>query len=390
MGKRTRKSKTDSIEEIEMILDHETEKLEKKSAKPARIRTPKEHQPTKHPVLLSLLAAILIEALPIFLYFRYVGSLESYLRSITKEDETSEEQTEEKEEQLSFGDKPIVFYISGSDSRVSVHDATARSDVNIVAVVNPTTSKILLVSIPRDSYVQLHGTTGLRDKLTHAGIYGIDMSRQTIEDFLGVKIDKTIKVGFDALETVVDAVGGIDIYSDQDLTTYHNKCHFSVGTQHVNGACALGFSRERYSYANGDRHRGQNQQQVISKIIEKVTTPAYILKLPEILRAADGLFETSLTYQEILDVIKYQILNSPNWTAESISIDGTGSMQQTYSMPGQNLYVMLPNEASVATAQEKITYYLKTAKQLEEEARAAEEKARLEAEAENNDTELTE
>lgn len=396
MEKKLVKSDIDQIDKIEKSLSRSVASQEaaRERARTRHKRMPREYAATKHPVLISLIFTVILTAIPVFLYYRYVDSLESYLRSISKKEETSEEQTEEEtKEKLSFGDKSVVFYISGSDSRVSVHDANARSDVNIIAVVNPTTSKILLVSIPRDSYVQLHGTTGLRDKLTHAGIYGIEMSKTTIEDFLDVKIDRTIKVGFDALETIVDAIGGIDIYSDQELTTLHNKCHFVVGTQHVNGACALGFSRERYAYINGDRHRGQNQQQVISKIIEKVTTPAYLLKLPEILRAADGLFETSLTYQEILDVIKFQLWNSPSWTTESISIDGAGSMQQTYSMPGQNLYVMLPNEASVATAKEKITHYLKTADELkaEEEERLRQEEAeKARQAAENNNTELTE
>lgn len=394
MGKKLARSKKDSIEEIEIILDRETQKIEtrksKKAKKPAKApKTPKKHQPTKHPIIVSFIATLIIVAVPVFMFFHYFGALSDFIKGATKPEETSEEQPEEPEtEKINFGTTPIVVYISGSDSRVNVQDAKARSDVNILAVINPTTSKILLVSIPRDYYVRLHGTTGLRDKLTHAGIYGIDMSRQTIEDLLGVKVDKTVKVGFDALETIVDALGGIDIYSDQDLTTLHNKCHFVVGTQHVNGACALGFSRERYAYATGDRHRGQNQQQVISKILEKATTPAYLLKLPEILRAADGLFETSFTYNEILDMIKYQIFSNPKWSTESISLDGTGSMQPTYSMPGQNLYVMLPNDATIIAAKDKIIHYLKTAEQLKAEE---EEKARLEAEqAENNNTELTE
>ena len=109
--------------------------------------------------------------------------------------------------------EPFVVYISGSDSRAGVK-AVARSDVNIVAVVNPAEAKILLVSIPRDTYVQLHGTTGLKDKLTHAGVYGIDMSRQTIEDFLGIKIDGTLKVSFDTVVKVVDQLDGIEIDSD--------------------------------------------------------------------------------------------------------------------------------------------------------------------------------
>lgn len=377
MGKKLAKSKKDSIEEIEIILDRETKKAKaKKSKKPKTKKAPKEHQPTKHPVLISVIVTLVITAAPVFMFFRYYSAITDFIKGATKKDEgTSEQQpNESEEEKINFGATPIVVYISGSDSRTSVQDTSARSDVNILAVINPTTGKVLLVSTPRDYYVQLHGTTGLRDKLTHAGIYGIDMSRQTIEDLLNVKVDKTVKVSFDALKAIVDAIDGIDIYSDQNFTASTNKsCSFITGTQHVNGTCALAFSRERYSYATGDRHRGQNQQQVISKILEKATTPAYLLRLPEILRAADGLFETSFTYSEILDMIKFQLFSGPSWNVESISLDGTGSMQPTYSMPGQSLYVMIPNDATIATAQAKITQYLKTKAELEEEERLRKE-----------------
>ena len=165
--------------------------------------------------------------------------------------------------------EPFVAYISGSDSRNGIK-ATARSDVNIVAVVNPKQGKILLVSIPRDAYVQLHGTTGLKDKLTHAGVYGIEMSKTTIEDFLGINIDYTIKVSFATVIKVVDQLDGIDIESDTAMTLKSEGgkiCEYVVGKQHVNGDCALRFARERKSYKTGDKHRGENQQQVITSII---------------------------------------------------------------------------------------------------------------------------
>ncbi|MBR2695671.1 LCP family protein [Candidatus Saccharibacteria bacterium] len=391
MGKRVAKSEIDQIDKIEKSLTRsvnrrESAKVRMKNRNKATASKPqntsKEHRRTRHPVFVAASISAAVATCLFLLYKYYVGSTFDFLKSISKDKgtETSETATDApKEEKPNFGDKPIVIYISGSDSRGSVSDQNARSDVNIVAIVNPTTGKILLVSIPRDYYVQLHGTAGLRDKLTHAGIYGVDMSRQTIEDLLNIKVDYTVKVGFDALKTIVDAIGGIDIYSDQDLTPHTDKtCHFIVGTQHVNGTCALAFSRERYAYATGDRHRGENQQQVISKIIEKVTSPAYLLKFPEILRAADGLFETSFTYSEILDMLKFQLLSGPNWQTESISLSGTGSMRPTYSIPSQSLYVMIPDDASIVSAKEKIAQSLKTAEQLKAEA---EEKARQEAEA---------
>ncbi len=254
---------------------------------------------------------------------------------------------------------PFILYISGSDSRIGLND-TARSDVNILAVINPKQAKILLVSIPRDYYVQLHGTTGIKDKLTHAGIYGTAMSKNTIQDLLGIDINYTLKVGFSTVINIVDAVGGIDIYSDKDFTAWTNsECKFTKGTQHVDSKCALAFSRERYSYETGDRHRGENQQQVITKLVEKFSEPHYLINYPKILSTAEGSFETDLSYDEITDFARYQLAELKSWHVESISLDGTGAMLPTYSMGNQKLYVMLPDQATVDTAKAKITDYLK-------------------------------
>ena len=258
--------------------------------------------------------------------------------------------------------EPFVIYISGSDSRTGIK-TTARSDVNIVAVVNPSKGKILLVSIPRDTYVQLHGTTGIRDKLTHAGVYGINMSKTTIEDFLGVSIDYTVKVSFDTVVKVVDQIDGIEIDSDQAMTLGSEdgtKCSYVVGKQQVNGKCALRFARERKSYTTGDRHRGENQMQVITAIISKLTSARnYLFNIPTILDIAADSFETSFTRDDIVSFIKMQIAGGTKWQVESVSVTGTGSMQGTYSMGASRpLYVMLADPASVAEVTAKINEYL--------------------------------
>lgn len=261
-------------------------------------------------------------------------------------------------------EEPFLVYISGSDSRSGIK-TTARSDVNILAAVNPQTGKILLVSIPRDAYVQLHGTTGLKDKLTHAGLYGIEMSKATIEDLLGVDIDYTIKVGFDAVVRVVDELDGIEIDSDVAMTlgAFNGKqCTYIKGRQWVDGDCALRFARERKTYGTGDIHRGENQQQVIAAIIAKMSSSKdYFLKLPELLDAAADLFETSLSKEEITEFIRMQLANQIKWQTESMTINGVADMQPTYSM-GANLplYVMYPNEDSIKEAQAKIDGYLNT------------------------------
>ncbi len=261
-------------------------------------------------------------------------------------------------------EEPFILYISGSDSRGGIK-ATARSDVNILAVVNPKQGKILLVSIPRDTYIQLHGTTGLKDKLTHAGIYGINKSKTTIEDFLGVKIDYTVKVSFDTVVKVVDQIDGIDVDSDKEMNlkvgSWSDKvCHYTVGVQHLDGDCALRFARERKSYPTGDRHRGENQQQVITSIISKLSSSRnYLLKLPSILDIAADSFETSLSRDDITSFIRMQLRDNTDWQVESITVNGAGSYQPTYSMGANRpLYVMITYPDSLNTAKTKIAEFL--------------------------------
>ncbi len=272
-----------------------------------------------------------------------------------------------KEEESEIPDKkitqePFVLYISGSDSRNGLK-TTARSDVNIVAVVNPGQGKILLVSIPRDMYVQLHGTTGLKDKLTHAGVYGINMSKTTVEDFLGISIDYTLKVSFDTVIKVVDQLDGIDIVSDKAMTLGYEgggKCTYTEGKQHVNGVCALRFARERKSYQTGDRHRGENQQQVITSIIGRLSgSKDYLLKIPTILDIAADSFETTISRDNVSSFIRMQLTNPVNWQVESIAVDGTGTYEPTYSMGANRpLYVMIPDINTVTNAKNKINQYL--------------------------------
>lgn len=266
--------------------------------------------------------------------------------------------------------EPFIIYISGSDSRNGIK-ATARSDVNIIAVVNPEKAKILLVSIPRDTYVQLHGTVGLRDKLTHAGIYGINMSKTTIEDFLNIKIDHTIKVSFETVVKVVDELDGIEINSDKAMSLgvegKDKKCNYVVGVQKVDGDCALRFARERKSYNTGDRHRGENQQHVIVSILTKLSSSKdYLLKAPSILDIAADSFETSFKREDITAYIRMQLGSPKNWQVESISIDGAGNMLPTYSM-GSNLplYVMIAHSDSISAAQGKISEYLSVVEESE-------------------------
>lgn len=251
--------------------------------------------------------------------------------------------------------KPFVLYISGIDTYGKI-SSVSRSDVNILAVINPQTHKILLVNMPRDYYVQLHGTTGTRDKLTHAGIYGIDMSMNTLNDLYGVNIDYYMRVNFASLLNIVDSIGGVSVYSETAFKAGRHS--FQAGYNDVNGEQALAFSRERHAFEEGDRMRGKNQQRVIEAIIHKLSTPASLVNYQSILGSFSGALQTNATSNEMSSLINQQLNSMRKWQVESISIDGTGRTAPTYSMGSLPLYVMEPDTSSLNTAKQKIRLYL--------------------------------
>lgn len=260
--------------------------------------------------------------------------------------------------------KPFAIYISGIDTRSGKLPSRSLSDVNIIMAVNPNTKKILLVHIPRDYYVQVHGTTGLKDKLTHTGtIGGINLSMKTVEDLLEIEIPYYTRVNFNSVISLVDAIGGIDIYNDQNKTftcLTNSSCKFRPGINYnVDGKCALAFARERHAYSTGDRHRGENQEQVISLIINKLTSSTTLLtNFDDILSAMNGTFETNLTSSEIESLVKMQLNDMNSWNIETYNLNGTGSMEYTYSYPKQKLYVMNPDYSTVSTAVQKMNEIL--------------------------------
>ena len=251
--------------------------------------------------------------------------------------------------------KPINILISGSDSRVTNKiQSKTRSDVNMIATVNPNTHEVLLTSIPRDAYVQLHGTSGNKDKLTHSGIYGLNMTKTTIEDFLGIEIDYVVKVGFGTVINVVDTIGGIDIYADQDVYTHcgdggAKRTQVYKGWNHFNGAQALSYARERKGYAEGDYHRVQNQQQVLEAIFTKIMTDKSLLsKYEEVLDSLSSLYVTDIPSTLIKRIVKQQLDDMKSWKIEKQQVKGEGKMGvETYSMPGWKLWVMIPYQDSV-------------------------------------------
>ena len=246
------------------------------------------------------------------------------------------------------------IYISGIDTYGEI-STVSRSDVNIIATVDMKNNKILLTNTPRDYYVQLHGTTGNKDKLTHAGVYGIDMSMQTLEDLYDTKLDYYVRVNFNSLIKLVDAIGGIDIYSDASFRPNANpKVYVNYGWNHFNGTEALAYARERYAYMEGDRHRGQNQQQVIEAIIKKVTESNDINNYLSLLNTFEDSFQTNFDKKLINSFLNLQVKNNYRWEVESIQVNGYDDGGYTYSYPGEYLYVMQPDYNSLETAKSRI------------------------------------
>ncbi len=253
----------------------------------------------------------------------------------------------------------FAIYISGIDTYGKI-SSVSRSDVNIVAVVNPTIKQILLISIPRDYYVQLHGTTGTKDKLTHAGIYGIDMSIKTIEDLLDMDINYYVKVNFTSVIDIVNSLGGVDVYSDYSFISYSGYS-FKKGYNRVNGEQALDFARTRKAFSDGDRQRGKNQQALIEAMIRKATSKSIITKYSSLLDAVDGKYQTNMGMKKITSIIKKQLDEMSSWTITSYSLTGTDSSNYTYTY-NQLLYVMQPDQKSVDEAKELINKVLNNEK----------------------------
>lgn len=279
----------------------------------------------------------------------------------TKSEEQSKIETElktgtkiESDEVKVTHQKPFVVYLSGNDS-VGQLSANGRSDVNILMVVNPDTGKILLINTPRDYYVELAGKHAL-DKLTHAGIFGVDESMQTVSLLYETPIDYYVRLNFSGFMDIVDALGGITVYSDVDFTVA--EWHYVEGRNDLSGIEALAFARERYSFESGDRQRGKNQQAVIKGLISKICSPAILTNYLDLMTAVKGTVETNMSVDKIAELVRLQIDEKIDWSIEAISVNGSDADDYCYSLQS-NSYVMIPDEKSVKNAKETIKKYLK-------------------------------
>lgn len=260
--------------------------------------------------------------------------------------------------------EPFVVYCSGIDARVDDISAKSRSDVNILAVVNPTTKQILLVNTPRDYYLPL-ARNGELDKLTHAGLYGIDESMKVLGNLYGVQADYYVRVNFAGLVKIVDALGGVDIESDANFTCVpmetpdgngdytYQKYSFTKGINHVNGSQALAFARERKAFADGDNRRGQHQMTVIKAIVNKACSSAVLTKYQELLKAASDAFITNMPYADISSLVQMQLGDMADWNITTYAVSGEGSTEYCYAL-GDKAWVMIKDSSKVNTAKNMI------------------------------------
>lgn len=258
--------------------------------------------------------------------------------------------------------KPFNVLISGSDTRGGF-DENGRSDVIMVATVNPKTHTILLTSVPRDFYVTTACDAGdgcmqgALDKITHTGIHGTNTTKRTVEQLLGVEINYTFKVGFDTVTELVDVLGGVDVYVEPGYAVHTSYLNVNEGINHLNGEQALTFARERYSYTEGDRQRTKNQQQVLMGIVKEATKPSVITNYAAIMDTMANTFSTTMSNDEITDLIKYQLNNNPTWKMEQYMVDGTGDTLMCAEL-GDAASVMVPDQSTVKMAKDKINAVL--------------------------------
>jgi len=239
----------------------------------------------------------------------------------------------------------FVVYLSGSDTFGPV-STLARSDVNILAAVNTREKRLFLLATPRDFYVSFSQTGGAMDKLTHAGIYGVEASVDALETLYGVDIAYYLRMNFTGFVEVIDALGGVSVYSDREFTV-ENIRTYQQGYNQLTGIEALAFARERMSFPEGDYQRAQNQMEVIRAVVEKASTPAVLGGFSSLLQAVEGNFETNLPQDQVLALASAM---GGDWQVETYTASGYSAYRETYSMPGQELYVILPDQASVEQA----------------------------------------
>lgn len=264
---------------------------------------------------------------------------------------------------------PFTIFVSGNDTYGDI-DELSRSDVDMIVTVNPTTSTVLMVNIPRDYYVQ---TSYGYDKLTHTGMYGIEETKQTVENLLGIDINYTFRVNFSSAEDIVDALDGVDIEVPEGMAVERLNADWALegvheGWNHLNGARALAYARERHAYVDGDIQRAKNQQQVLEAIIKKAASSKILTNYTKLLKSFKNAFDTNMSTNEITALLQYELQAMPNWKFQNYVLRGTNSSAVCASM-AQELSVVMPEDYCVSIARQKIEAVLdgKSANKIKDE-----------------------
>ena len=246
-------------------------------------------------------------------------------------------------------------YISGIDTYGPI-SSVSRSDVNIIMTVNQDTKKILLTTTPRDAYVSIaDGGNNQKDKLTHAGIYGVDASIHTLENLYDIELNYYARLNFTSFLKLIDLLGGVDVYNDQEFTSRHGNYHFPVGNVHLDSEQALGFVRERYSLANGDGDRGRNHQKVIAAIIQKLTSAEALKNYDAIIQGLQSSVQTNMPPETMVGLVNSQLANGGKYTVTSQDLKGTGRMDlPSYAMPDSALYMLEVDQNSLEASKTAI------------------------------------
>ena len=246
-------------------------------------------------------------------------------------------------------------YISGIDTYGPI-SSVSRSDVNIIMTVNRETKKILLTTTPRDSYVPIaDGGNNQKDKLTHAGIYGVDASIHTLENLYGIDLNYYARLNFTSFLKLIDLLGGVDVHNDQEFTAHTNGKFYPVGNVHLDSEQALSFVRERYSLADGDRDRGRNQQKVIVAILQKLTSTEALKNYDSIIKGLQDSVQTNMPLETMMNLANAQLESGGTYKINSQDLKGTGRMDlPSYAMPDSNLYMMEISDSSLESVKAAI------------------------------------
>ncbi|MBQ7059268.1 MAG: LCP family protein [Firmicutes bacterium] len=271
-------------------------------------------------------------------------------KEIIKTPEKESDNNISHREDVKVAQEPFIIYLSGNDGYGEVDIDSGRSDVNILAVINPETKEILLVTTPRDAYVEL--PWGSHDKLTHASIWGLDTSIEVLEDLYGFAIDYYARINFSGFEAIVDALGGVSVYSAEDFTTFAGTS-FHEGYNDVDGATALTFVRERHNLSGGDLARGKNQMRMIQAIVDKITSPAILTSYMPLMDSLSSTIVTNMPKDKISELVKMQMEDNADWHITSYEVDGEGNWRFTYSSGDERSVVDLYDD-SVEEAISKI------------------------------------